>query len=189
MRHDQVMTDVALIRTATGLIGALISAVNGNWQKAADDRRVLRRTSAEELYSAADALQRAVQKASPVSDPVALAGAIEAFYRAWAHVERSCPPQWRHVGRSVRDCVGEALGGVASADHRTICEHEQINFDYMWAQYASDYLDLIRDRVNLWRDPYRTRKAMKVTIPSYHEWLSRSERWPLPPVDFHAPRV
>jgi hypothetical protein len=173
------MTDVVLTKTVTGFLGSLMTLWNGNRLKAADDRRQLRRASADELWPALDRLQASVQRSNQDSNPVAVAASIEQFYAAWTYTQRACPPQWRHMKRSVRDSVGEALGGVVLVDFHTICEHTPVSYDRLWTQYAAEYLDMLRDRVSLWRGHYEERKAGKIEVPTYTEWLRTTQRWPI----------
>ena len=173
------MTDLVLTKTLTGFFGSLMTLWNGNRLKAADDRRQLRRASAGELWPALDRLQASVQRSNQDSNPVALAASIERFYAAWTYAQRACPPQWSHINRSVRDSVGEALGGVVLVDYHTICEHTPVTYDRLWTQYAAEYLDMLRDRVSLWRGHYKERKAGKIEVPTYTEWLRTTRRWPI----------
>lgn len=171
------MTEVILTKTATGLLGAALTLWSGSRARAAEDRRTQRRACAEELYDALEALQLAVQSASRDADPVHLAGSVSRVYSACRRADRLQPRAWRHLYRSVRSSVGAALGGVAWSDRRTICEHEVVSYDYEWAQFAADYLELAGDQVGAWQTAYTERQADRVRLPDFDTWLVDTDRW------------
>lgn len=180
MSQDQKMTDVVLTKTAASLLGTVLTIWNGNRAKAADDARARRRSAADELWAAIDHLQVTIQKADSSTDPVLLAAAIDRVYAAFRSSEGVRPRGFRHLQRSVRDSVGEAIGGAVWIDYRDICEHEPVTYDRMWAQYAAEYLSLMCDRVGTWRALYSESKAAKVTLPDYNTWLLDTDRWSPP---------
>ena len=52
------------------------------------------------------------------------------------------PPSLRHLKRSVRASIGEAMGGVAMADpDPRMLDYELAPFDYRWTSYAEEYVD------------------------------------------------
>ena len=171
------MTDVVLAKTATGFLGTLLTLWNGNRSKAAEDARTRRRFTADDLWDAIDGLQQLVQRAYSSSDPIALATAIDRAYIAFRRSERVRPWAFRHLQRSIRDSIGEAIGGPVWIDFRDISEHEPVTYDRLWAQYAAEYLSLTRDRVAQWRAAYSERTAAKVILVDYNTWLLDTGRW------------
>ena len=171
------MTEVILTKTATSLLGTALTLWNGNRTRSAEDRRTLRRGCAEELYDTLEALQLAVQSASCETNPVHLAEIVNRAYSACRRAEPLQPRAWRHLRRSIHGSVGASLGSVAWCDRRTICEHEPVSYDYEWAQYAADYLELARGQVGAWRIAYTDRQADRVGLPEFDTWLRDTERW------------
>lgn len=46
-----------------------------------------------------------------------------------------------------------------------------------WSTNAAEYLDYVQARVQAWHHEYRGRKAAKVTLLSYQDWLIRTRRY------------
>lgn len=180
MSQDQQMTDVVLTKTAASLLGTVLTIWNGNRAKAADDARTRRRYAADKLWAAIDHLQGTIQKSDSSTDPMLLAAAVDRVYAAFRGSEGVRPQGFRHLQRSVRDSVGEAIGGAVWVDSRDICEHEPVTYDRMWTQYAAEYLSLMRDRVGTWGDLYSESKAAKLSLPDYNTWLLHTDRWSPP---------
>jgi len=53
---------------------------------------------------------------------------------------------------------------------------EVVSYDYEWAQFTADYLELARDQIGAWRIAYTERQADRVRLPDFDTWLVHAGR-------------
>ncbi|MBC7596038.1 MAG: hypothetical protein H7288_19275 [Kineosporiaceae bacterium] len=98
-------------------------------------------------------------------------------YEALDDARYLLPHGLKHLKRSIRASIGEAIGGVAVADlDPRMLTYELTPYDYRWTTYASEYLDAVLDRLREWRDAPRSR-ASAVSMRDYDGSLAFTERY------------
>ena len=173
-----VTVGLTLITTLVGaFVGAFASSRFGYQQRvfAEEDKR--RQDIAERTLPLLLELRRLLRNAEEIRSNRVWAVATEAAYEALDDARHIMPPSLRHLKRSVRASVGEAMGGVAMADlDPRMLEYEVAPFDYRWTSYAEEYVDAVIETVRRWRDASRS-KAPKVDMRDFDDWLKRSGRY------------
>ena len=87
------------------------------------------------------------------------------------------PSGWRHLKRSLRAALGEAVGVVAFVDLRSSSDEDELaTYNHRWNEYALEYTDLVLDSTRRWRDA-RAKTAPKMTLASFDEWLAKTGRY------------
>ena len=172
-----VNVGLTLITTLVGaFVGAFASSRFGYQQRvfAEEDKR--RQDIAERTLPPLLELRRLLRNAEEMRSNRAWAVATEAAYEALDDARHIMPPSLRHLKRSVRASVGEAMGSVAMADlDPRMLEYELAPFDYRWTSYAEEYVNAVIETVRRWRDASRS-KAPKVDMRDFDDWLKRSGR-------------
>ena len=173
-----VSVGLTLITTLVGaFVGAFASSRFGYQQRAFAEEDKRRHDIAESTLPPLLELRRLLRHAQELRSNKAWAVATEAAYEALDDARHLMPPSLRHLKRSVRASVGEAMGGVAMADlDPRMLEYELAPFDYRWTSYAEEYLDGVIETVRRWRDASRSR-APKVSMRNFDDWLKISGRY------------
>lgn len=173
-----VTVGLTLITTLVGaFVGAFASSRFGYQQRvfAEEDKR--RQDIAERTLPLLLELRRLLRNAEEIRSNRAWAVATEAAYEALDDARHVMPPSLRHLKRSVRASIGEAMGGVAMADlDPRMLDYELAPFDYRWTSYAEEYVDAVIETVRRWRDASRS-KAPKVDMRDFDDWLRVSGRY------------
>ena len=173
-----VTVGLTLITTLVGaFVGAFASSRFGYQQRvfAEEDKR--RQDIAERTLPPLLELRRLLRNAEEIRSNRVWAVATEAAYEALDDARHIMPPSLRHLKRSVRASVGEAMGGVAMADlDPRMLEYEVAPFDYRWTSYAEEYVNAVIETVRRWRDASRS-KAPKVDMRNFDDWLKVSGRY------------
>lgn len=83
------------------------------------------------------------------------------------------PPQWHHLKRSIRDSVGNAVGGgVVFVDLINVQDDTELSLPSRWTMHAADYLDGAIRGIRWWgttRSSWRSRRA---TLPTFDAWVA-----------------
>ncbi|MFF2276789.1 hypothetical protein [Agromyces sp. NPDC058126] len=96
---------------------------------------------------------------------------IRAFYEAADDAAYVLPEGLRHVKRSVRAALGEALGIVTAIDLRGgFADGERVTDFDEWRGYAADYLAGCSGQLRNWRDSGRS----SVSMLTYDAWLRQA---------------
>ena len=173
-----VTVGLTLITPLVGaFVGAFASSRFGYQQRvfAEEDKR--RQDIAERTLPLLLELRRLLRNAEEIRSNRAWAVATEAAYEALDDARHVMPPSLRHLKRSVRASIGEAMGGVAMADlDPRMLDYELAPFDYRWTSYAEEYVDAVIETVRRWRDASRS-KAPKVDMRDFDDWLRVSGRY------------
>jgi hypothetical protein len=105
--------------------------------------------------------------------------------RRWATVTESMfdtladcrflmPKNMKHLSRSVRAAIGEGFALLVRTENDV--ETRELNpEDYLWRQYALEYVDLAIDGMRLWRDSSQ-RASGRVGVLNFDAWLSATGR-------------
>lgn len=177
MTSDWAWLVELLATTAAASVGAFISGRMGLIQADRSETTRLRRETAEELVTALSDLRRLLRDADGSRDVDIWSRTVDIAFDAISDAQHRLPSGWRHLKRSLRAAVGEAVGGVAFVDlHSAHDKDELATYDYRWTEYAMEYTDLVIDGTRRWRDA-RAKVARKMTLISYDDWLRRTGRY------------
>jgi hypothetical protein len=172
---------LTLLTTIIGaFVGAYASSRFGYQQRAFAEEDVRRRAVADTALTALLELRRLLRSAETSRSSRDWAAATQVAYEALDDARHLLPPSLRHLKRSVRDSIGEAIGGVALSDlEPRMSDYELAPYDHKWTMYADDYLDLVIDTLRRWRDATRN-KSLGITMMDFDAWLRATDRYQPP---------
>jgi len=178
MENELIAVLVTLGTTIVGAFaGAFMSGRFGYRQSAniEEDRR--RRQAADTALPVLIDLRRLLRNAENSRVQKEWAEVTASAYEALDDARHMMPKGLKHLKRSIRASIGEAVGGVAVADMdpRTL-EYDLAPYDYRWTNYAEEYLDGAISRLREWRDASRS-KSTAVTMPNFDDWLRLTNRY------------
>ena len=162
--------------TAGASVGAFIS---GRFGLVLADRSEItrrRREAADEVIETLSNLRRLMRNAENSTDFDQWASVVSSAYDAVDDARHRLPRGWRHLKRSLRAAIGEAVGGVAMVDLRAPSQQLLGTFNHRWVEYALEYIDLTLDSTRRWRDA-KPSMASKINLLSYDDWLAKTERY------------
>lgn len=103
---------------------------------------------------------------------------IPSIYASIDAMKIRLPHQWRHLKRSVRGCLGEALGnGLIFLDTGDDVLGDTIEYSARWSANAADYIEMCLSQVRAWDHLWNERSARRVQIPGFDEWLRDNGRY------------
>jgi hypothetical protein len=103
--------------------------------------------------------------------------AVPAIYQSIDRTDARVPQHWRHLKRSIRDCLGDGVGGGFTFLDLIDDEPQEPEFQPLWTMFAADYVEMCSHQVRAWVEAWSTRKARKIRIPRYSDWLRQTDRW------------
>ncbi len=160
-----------------GTLGPLIEGAIGNTQRRRDDERQRRRAAAAGLLDWMVPMVEQLHHLRDRRDTAFWVEHIPIAYRSLDAVKVRLPRQWRHLKRSTRACLGEALGnGLVSLDTGDDVVGDTIDYSARWSSYAADYLALCLSRIREWENEWSARSAQRTVIPDFDDWLRVTER-------------
>jgi hypothetical protein len=144
----------ALPGVLSGLVGSYAGyRLSGRAVRAADSRSIRREASTDLSAPLRDLRSMARRWGRVDVSQGEVGSAVVAWSEAFDRQGHRLPPEWRHVGRSVRAAVGEVFGGVAMADLRPeMVAYPLAEPDFRWQDFADDYLTHVLDAVVRWGD-------------------------------------
>jgi len=176
-------TDVATLALTLGttvlgaFAGAFLSSRFGYQQSARSELDRRRRSAADTVIPPLLELRRLLRNAETSRAAHEWASVTELAYEALDDARYLLPQGLKHLKRSIRASIGEAVGGVAVADlDPRMLGYELAPYNYRWTSYASEYLDGALDQMREWRDAPRS-SASAVSMRDYDDWLARSGRY------------
>ncbi len=162
-----------------GTIGPLIDGAIGSTQRRQDDERQRRRAAAAELVAWMVPMVEQLHHLRDRRDTAFWVERIPIAYRSLDAMKIRLPRQWRHLKRSTRACLGEALGnGLVFLDTGDDVLSDSIDYSARWSSYAADYLALCLSRIREWENEWTARSAQRIAIPDFDDWLRITERHP-----------
>jgi len=173
---------IALVSTlATTILGAFVGAFLssrfGYQQSALAEGDRHRRLAAEAALPHMVDLRRLLRNAEHSRSIKEWASVTESTYEALDDARHLLPQRLKHLKRSVRASIGEAIGGLAVANvDPGMLDFELAPYDYRWTSYASEYLDGAIDCMREWRDASRS-KASGVSMRNFDDWLAVTKRY------------
>ena len=171
-----IVTDIA-----GGFGGTVIKGFIAAWSDARrrlfEDKRALRRQAAVDLLSWIPELRQLLGRLEAECDEAAWNDAMTRAYASVRRVRELTPQEWGHLHHSIFDAVGNGAGGVAWIDVAPSWAGDALSYSPEWSTNAADYLDYVQGRVQAWRNEYGARKAAKVILLSYQDWLVRTRRY------------
>lgn len=178
------MSEVAVLALTlcTTLVGAFVGAFASSrfayQQQAFSERDKQRREAADATLPPLLTLRRLLRNAEKSRSNKEWAEATEAAYEALDDVRHMLPPSLRHLKRSVRISLGEAMGGVAAADvDPRMLDYELEPYNYRWVSFAEEYLGEVINLIRLWRDASRS-SASSIKMMDFDDWLRSTGRYP-----------
>lgn len=170
------MTDIA-----GGLGGTAIRGFVAAWSDARrrhyEDRRVLRRQAAVDLLSWIPELRQLLLRLEGECNEAAWKDTMTRAYASVRRIRELTPRGWGHLHHSIFDAVGNGAGGVVWIDVAPSWAGHALSYSREWSTNAAEYLDYAQGRVQAWHNAYGARKAEKVTLLSYQDWLVRTHRY------------
>lgn len=159
-------------------LGAYFSARLGVVHAERAEASRFRRESAEELIAALSTLRDHLRDVQHNRDVGSWVAAVNVAYDAIEDARYRMPPSFRHLKRSIRFALGEAVGGVVSwADMPSSREGEGLaDYNHRWNEYAIEYIDMALDSIREWRDA-SVKTAPKVRLPAFDPWLAKTGRY------------
>lgn len=83
------------------------------------------------------------------------------------------PHQWRHLKRSVRDSVGNAVGGgVVFVDLLDIQDDAELALPSRWTMHGADYLDGTVSVIRRWGTTRSSWRAHRTILPTFDAWVT-----------------
>lgn len=162
-----------------GTLAPLIDGAIGNAQRRQDDERQRRRAAAAELLDWMVPMVEQLHHLRDRRDTAFWVERIPIAYRSLDAMKIRLPRQWRHLKRSTRACLGEALGnGLVFLDTGDDVLSDSIDYSARWSSYAADYLALCLSRIREWEHEWSERSAQRIAIPDFDDWLRITERHP-----------
>jgi len=156
---------------ASSVVTSVFELVAGRHQRDRKERR-----------EAADQLMQAL---SPVIQELRLFGSrrrpkrwkklMRGLYKTLDELEPALPHEWRHLKHSLRDCVGNAVGGgIIFVDHMVVHSDTELSTFSRWTMHAADYLDECGRTIRKWGFSRSPRKAQR-KMPSFDTWVRRHQ--------------
>ena len=174
-RGEHAVTD------AGGQVGGavasqVVQALLGALAQAARDHRQRRRRAAADVFRRLRRLRKLLLHAETERDRTTWIRAITKTFDTIDQHQELLPPATRHLKRSLRAALGEAVGAVAAADLDTVTA-PLAAFDRQWAVYGGDYIEYLLTRLAPWHSAYSNRRAEKAAALTYDEWLQHTDRY------------
>lgn len=173
---------LALIATlGTSVIGAFVGAYMSSrfgyrqGALAESDRR--RREAADAMIPELVQLRRLLRNAETSRSTAEWVTVAEASYEALDDARHLLPKGLKHLKRSIRTSVGEAMGPIAMADiDPEMLQYGLSPYDHRWTSYAIDYLDGAIDHIRAWRDA-RSSQVAALAMLDFDDWLAHTNRY------------
>lgn len=168
-----------LISVGSGLLTAVIAAwvgyLFGVRTARVQQRRAARSASALDLTEPLRELRALVRRHGRADlTPDDVAAAYADWAAAFDRNAHRLPDGWRHLSRSVRAAVGTVFGGITFVDLRPDAVELALEKpDFMWQDFADDYIDYAVYWLLTWGDSATTRRQ---DLFDYDTWLVRTER-------------
>ena len=97
---------------------------------------------------------------------------LRRFYVTLDELEPVLPYEWRHLKHSIRDCIGNAVGGnVIFVDLMDVPDDTQLDSPSRWTMHAADYLDYTCRTVRRWGFIRSPRRARRIGLANYDNWV------------------
>lgn len=167
-----------LVSAASGLIAALLGAYV-SWRLStrtlvANEARAIKREVAADLSAPLRDLRTLARMWGRVETKQ---DSVSSAFNAWADaIDRRAhllPPGWAHLRRSIRAAVGTIFGGVAFSDIRPNERDTELSEpDFLWQDFADDYLTYIIDGLARWGHGQQVPKR----IHDFDTWLTVTGR-------------
>ena len=158
-------------------VGAFLSSRFGYQQGALAEGDRRRREAADAAIPQLLQLRRLLRNAETSRSTNEWATTVESAYEALDDARHLLPQGLRHLKRSIRASLGEAMGPVAVADtDPQMLEYELSPYDHRWTDYALEYLDEAIDYIREWRDSGRS-KISALSMRDYDDWLAFTGRY------------
>lgn len=170
------MTDIAGGFGGTAIRG-FIAAWSDARRRHYEDKRVLRRQAALDLLSWIPELRQLLVRLEAECDEAAWNDAMTRAYASVRRVRELTPRGWGHLHHSLFDAVGNGAGGVVWIDVAPSWAGDALSYSPEWSTNAAEYFEYVQARVQVWHHEYKGRKAARVTLLSYQDWLVRTHRY------------
>lgn len=168
-----------------GALGPMLAASLGAYFSArlgvahAERTETIRRRleSAEDLVESLTTLRDLLRDVQHNRDVEQWTGAVNAAYDVIEDARYRTPISFRHLKRSVRFALGEAVGGVSLIDMRVSHGQEELaEYNHRWNEYAIEYVEMALDSIREWRDA-PVKAAQKVRLLAFDPWLAKTKRY------------
>ena len=157
---------------------ATSSIVTGLFELVTDRRQ-------EERTGRREAADRLIEDLVPVVEELRLFASrrrpqrwkklMRGLYRTLDELEPALPREWRHLKRSLRDCVGNAVGGgIVFVDHMVVPSDTELATFSRWTMHAADYLEECARTIRWWGSSHFPRKS-QWAIPTFDTWVRQHQ--------------
>lgn len=159
--------------SAAAAVSTTISSVFDLLSQRGRDERRARAKHARRLTAALDGVVTDLRMLERRQSAKRWKKRIGALYQTLDELRPVLPPQWRHLKGSVRDSVGNAIGGgivfvgLLHVPHDTVLEPRS-----RWTMHAADYLEATSRAVRAWGATRSNRRARRQRWPSYNSWVN-----------------
>lgn len=160
-----------------GVVGPVVGGAMSGAQQRRNDERLRRREAASSLAAWMVPVLEQLRHLRDRRDSAFWVDQIPAIYASIDAMKIRLPHQWCHLKRSVRGCLGEALGnGLIFLDTGDDVLGDTIEYSGRWADNAADYIEMCLNQVRAWDHLWSERSARRVRIPDFDVWLRATER-------------
>ena len=166
---------------ATKLGSSAITGLIGVWgesrRRRLDDERTQRREAAADLLAWIPELRNRLLLLEAEYDIQAWRDLMTRAYASARRVEQTVPHGWTHLRQSLWDAVGSGAGSVAWIDLDPTFVEPGLSYHHRWTSNAVEYLEYVQAKVQRWHNAYGSRRARKVVLLSYNNWLLKTGLW------------
>lgn len=172
-RHQRRVIVTFLADGAAAAVSAIITNVFELLSQRGDEERRARAKHAQTLAAALEGIVTDLRMLEQRRSAKRWKKRVRALYLILDELQPILPFQWRHLKGSVRDSVGNAIGGgIVFVDLLHIPNDAALEPPSRWTMHAADYLEETARAVRFWGATRSTHRARRQRWPSYNSWVN-----------------
>lgn len=161
-----------LAETAAAVTSSVVANLLDSLTGRSREDRKRRRLAAERLIAALYPLVDELRLFETRRRPKKWKKLIRHLYVTLDELEPALPSKWRHLKHSIRDCIGNAIGGnIIFVDLIVVQDDTELDPPSRWTMHAADYLDETCRAIRRWGFTRFTRGARRIRLPNYDSWV------------------
>ncbi|PPL19213.1 hypothetical protein [Microterricola pindariensis] len=164
------MTDV-VGKLGGSVLGRFVGVWADSRRREQEDQRALRRGGADDLLAWIPELRELLVRLETTREVEPWKAVMSRAFTSMRRAEQLAPHEWRHLSGSLFDAIGNGAGSVVWIDLTPSLAEEAPTYDHRWTMNAVEYIEYLQAKVQQWKHAYSAKRAAKVKLLSYNDWL------------------
>jgi hypothetical protein len=161
-----------LAETAAAVTSSVVANVLDSLTGRSREERRQRHQAAERLIAALYPLVNELRLFETRHRPKKWKKLIRRVYVTLDELEPVLPSEWRHLKHSIRDSIGNAVGGdIIFVDLMVVQDDTELDPPSRWTMHAADYWDEICRAIRRWGVIRSARGARRMRLSNYDNWV------------------